>query len=86
MSTIIEEYAASLGYARLKRDKRRLCTRSPLPLVTTCLCLSPQDWQVVVLRFAAIYLRCEAEIGGEVSSYGSVATDSTYIARKNLDT
>ena len=87
MSTIIEESAASLGYARLKRNKRRLCTCSPLPLVTTCLCLSPQDWQVVVLRFAAIYLRCEAGIGGEeVSSYGSVATDSTYIARKNLDT
>ena len=41
----------------------------------------------LALRFAAIYLRCEAGIGGEeVSSYGSVATDSTYIARKNLDT
>ena len=65
-------------YARLKR---RLCARSPLPLVTTCLCVSPQDWQVIVLRFAAFYLRCEAGIGGEeVYCYGSVASDSSYIA------
>ena len=83
MSTIIEESAASLGYARLKRNKRRLCMRSPLP--TTCLCLSPQDWQVVVLRFAAIYLRCEAGIGGEVSSYESVATDSTQTPKMTVN-
>ena len=38
-----------------------------------------------MLRFAAIYRQFEADIGGEeVYSYGRVATDSTYIARKEL--
>ena len=54
LSTVIDEAAASLGYARLKEQKKAL--RVFVSGRDVLVCVSPNGiWQVVVLRSAANY-------------------------------